>query len=326
MKRRKFIILLGGVAAWPLVVRAQQPAMPLIGFLHSRAPEDTPNLTAAFHQGLKETSYVEGQNIGIEYRWAHNKHERLPGLATELVSRGVGLIAAFGGNVSALAAKAATATVPIVFAVGGDPVELGLVASLNRPGGNLTGVSMLVGLLGAKRLELMRELVRQPTTIAVLINPTNPSATIYTQDAERAAHAIGQQIQILNASNEREIEAAFVALAPLRAGAVLVTTDTLFVARREQLVALSARYGVPTIYEYRDFPAAGGLASYGPSIADVFRQVGIYAGRILKGTRPSDLPVLQPTKFELVINLKTAKALGLDVPPTLLARADEVIE
>ena len=225
-----------------------------------------------------------------------------------------------------LAAKAATTTIPIIFSAGIDPVKSGLVASLNRPGGNLTGVSMLVGLLGAKRLELMRELVRKPTTIAVLINPTNPSATIYTQDAERAAHAIGQQIQILNASNEREIEAAFVALAPLRAGAVLVTTDTLFVARREQLVALSARYGVPTIYEYRDFPAAGGLASYGPSIADVFRQVGIYAGRILKGTRPSDLPVLQPTKFELVINLKTAKALGLDVPPTLLASADEVIE
>ena len=236
------------------------------------------------------------------------------------------MIAAFGGNVSALAAKAATATVPIVFAVGGDPVELGLVASLNRPGGNLTGVSMLVGLLGAKRLELMRELVRTPTTIAILINPTNPSAKIYAQDAERAAHAIGQQIQILNARNEREIEAAFVALAPLRAGAVLVTTDTLFVARREQLVALSARYAVPTIYEYRDFPAAGGLASYGPSIADVFRQVGIYAGRILKGTKPSDLPVLQPTKFELVINLKTAKALGLDVPPTLLASADELME
>ncbi len=327
MTRRELITLLGGAAAaWPLAARAQQPAMLVIGFLSARALDDTPNLTAAFHQGLKETSYVEGQNIAIEYRWANNQHERLPELAAELVRRGVGLIAAFGGNVSALAAKAATATVPIVFAVGGDPVELGLVASLNRPGGNLTGVSLLLGLLGAKRLELLRELVPTPTTVAVFINPTNPSAKFYAQDAEQAAHTLGQQIQILNASSEREIEAAFAALAPLRAGAVLVTTDAFFIGRRQHLVALAARYAVPTIYEYRDFAAAGGLVSYGPSIADAYHQAGIYAGRILKGTHPADLPVLQPTKFELVINLKTARALGLDVPPTLLARADEVIE
>jgi putative ABC transport system substrate-binding protein len=306
MKRRQFIALLGGAAAWPLAASGQQSAVPLIGFLSSRASDDTPNLTAAFHQGLKETSYAEGQNVAIEYRWANNQHERLPELAADLVRRGAGLIAAFGGNVSALAAKAATATVPIIFAVGGDPVELGLVASLNRPGGNLTGVSLLLGLLGAKRLELMRELVPTPTIIAVFINPTNPSARIYAQDAEQAAHALGQQIQILSASSDRDIEAAFAALAPLRAGAVLVTTDAFFIGRREQLVALAARYAVPASYEYREFSAAGGLVSYGPSIADAYRQAGIYAGRILKGTKPADLPVLQPTKFELVINLKTA--------------------
>jgi putative ABC transport system substrate-binding protein len=327
IRRREFITLLGGAAvAWPLAASGQQSAVPLIGFLSSRASDDTPNLTAAFHQGLKETSYAEGQNVAIEYRWANNQHERLPELAADLVRRGAGLIAAFGGNVSALAAKAATATVPIIFAVGGDPVELGLVASLNRPGGNLTGVSLLLGLLGAKRLELMRELVPTPTIIAVFINPTNPSARIYAQDAEQAAHALGQQIQILSASSDRDIEAAFAALAPLRAGAVLVTTDAFFIGRREQLVALAARYAVPAIYEYRDFSAAGGLVSYGPSIADAYRQAGIYAGRILKGTKPADLPVLQPTKFELVINLKTAKALGLEIPDKLLARADEVIE
>jgi putative ABC transport system substrate-binding protein len=247
-------------------------------------------------------------------------------LAAELVRHQVALIGAFGGNVSAVAAKAATTILPIVFTVGGDPIELGLVTSLNRPGGNLTGVSLLLGLLGAKRLELLRELVPTPTVIAVLINPSNPGAKTYVQDAQEAARALGQQIQILSAGSEDGITTAFAALAQLRAGAVLVATDAFFIGRREQLVALAARYAVPAIYEYRDFAAAGGLVSYGPSIADAYRQAGIYAGRILKGAKPADLPIVQPTKFELVINLKTANALGLDVPPTLLARADEVIE
>jgi putative ABC transport system substrate-binding protein len=330
MKRREFITLLGGAAAtsiaWPRMAGAQQREMPVIGFLNSRGPDDAPNLTAAFHQGLKETGYVEGQSIVIEYRWANNQHERLPELAAELVRHQVALIGSFGGNVSAVAAKAATTILPIVFTVGGDPIELGLVTSLNRPGGNLTGVSLLLGLLGAKRLELLRELVPTATVIAVLINPSNPGAKTYVQDAQEAARALGQQIQILSAGSEDGITTAFAALAQLRAGAVLVATDAFFIGRREQLVALAARYAVPAIYEYRDFAAAGGLVSYGPSIADAYRQAGIYAGRILKGAKPADLPIVQPTKFELVINLKTANALGLDVPPTLLARADEVIE
>jgi putative ABC transport system substrate-binding protein len=327
MRRREFITALGGaIWAWPLVARAQQPTMPVIGFLSSRGPDDTPNLTAAFRQGLNETGYVEGQNVAIQYRWANNQPQRLPELVTELARSKVALIAAFGGNVAAFAAKAAAATVPVVFLVGGDPVELGLVASLNRPGDNLTGVSLLLGLLGAKRLELLRELVPTPTIIAVLINPTNPSAKIYAQDAQQAAHALGQQIQILHAGSEDGIEAAFEALAQLRAGAVLVATDAFFFGRREQLVALAARHAVPAIYESRDFAAAGGLVSYGPSVAEAYRQSGIYAGRILKGAKPGDLPVQQPTKFELVINLKTAKALGLAVPPAILVGADEVIE
>jgi putative ABC transport system substrate-binding protein len=327
MRRREFSALIGGAAvALPLATSAQQPAMPVIGFLNTRSVDDVPELTAAFRKGLNEIGYMEGRNTAIEYRWANNDPQRLPELASDLVRRQVTVIVATGGNVSALAAKAATSTIPIVFSVGGDPIKLGLVAQLNRPDGNATGVTSLTGLLGAKRLELLRELIPKATVVAVLINSTNPSAETYVRETQEAARTVGQQIHTLSASTEAEIEAAFVTLAQMRAEALLVVTDAVFIGRREQIVALAARYAVPAIYEASVFARVGGLMSYGPNFAEAIRQVGIYTGRILKGEKPADLPVLQPTKFELVINLKTAKALGLTVPPSLLARSDEVIE
>ena len=326
LKRREFIALLGGAAAaWPLAAHAQQPAMPLIGVLSTRAPGADPHLLTALHRGLKEAGFVEGQNLRIEYRFAANQYDRLPMLAADLVGRRVVLIVSMG-TPAAPAAKAATATIPVVFGIGDDPVQLGLVASLARPGGNLTGITTLSAELGSKRLELVRELVPKAALAGVLVNPTNVNAEAVLKDLQAAARAIGLQIHLLQASTEREIEAAFANLLALRAGGLMVGTDPFFNSRSEQLAQLALRHAVPTVFQFREFAAAGGLMSYGTNLADGYRQVGIYVGRICKGEKPADLPVVQPTKFELVINLKTAKALGLDVPAMLLARADEVIE
>ena len=322
MRRRDFLTVLAGAAGYPHLVRAQQKAMPVIGYLHPGSPEGPalPSL-AGFRQGLSETSYVEGQNLAIEYRWAESHYDRLPALAADLVGRKVDLIAAVGN--AAIAAKSATSTIPIVFMGAGDPVGVGLVASLARPGGNLTGFSNLIGELMAKRLELLSELVPQARVIAVLVNPNAPSAERIVQEAARAK---GVQLQILKAGTAGEIDAAFASLVELHAGALLVFGDVFFSSQREQLVALASRHGVPAIYAWSYVAEAGGLISYGINNVAVWRQAGIYAARILKGEKPADLPVQRPTTFELVINLKTAKALGLAVPQSLLARADEVIE
>ena len=326
MRRRELIVLLGGwAAARPLAARAQLKAMPVIGFLSSRSPAESAPLVAAFRQGLSETGYVEGQNVAIEYRWAEGSYDRLPALAADLVGRKVDLIATSGGPLSALAAKNTTSTIPIVF-VTGDPVEDGLVASLARPGGNLTGVSIMVIELTPKRFELLFELIPQARAIALLVNPNSPEAEPEIQDVQEAARAKGVRVPILKAAAEAEIDAAFASLVQQRAGALVVGADPFFNTRRDQLVALAARYAIPTIYYAREFAASGGLISYGASLTATYRQVGIYAGRSLKGEKPADLPVQQPTKFELVINAKTAKALGLTVPQLLLAQADEVIE
>jgi putative ABC transport system substrate-binding protein len=327
MKRREFIALVGGAAAaWPLATHAQQSAIPVIGYLCAQSLENRADLLTAFRQGLNETGYVEGQNLTIEYRPADDHAERLPTLATELVNRRVAVLVAAGGNVVALAAKAATTTIPIVFILGGDPVQLGLVASLNRPGGNVTGAALLAGMLGAKRLEFIRQLVPDATTVGILTNPTNPANEAYVKDAQEASRALGVEPFVLNASTVDEIAAVFTTLAERKLGALLVITDTLFIGRREQIVRQAASLAIPAIYEYRDFVARGGLMSYGPSYTDTNRQAGIYTGRILKGANPADLPVTQPTKFELVLNRKTAKELDLTFPPQLLAVAEEVIE
>jgi putative tryptophan/tyrosine transport system substrate-binding protein len=325
MKRRQFITLLGGAAAWPLAVRAQQPAIPVIGFLGSRASGEDPQLLTSFRLGLKEGGYVEGQNVVIDYRFAENRYDRLPALAADLVQRQVALIAANGP--AALAAKAATSTIPIVFTAGYDPVEVRLVASMNRPGGNVTGVSILDVELGPKRLELLRELVPKATIVAVLVNPSDPvRAGSISRAVQTAAHSLGLQSNVLQASSDRDFDAVFASLLQMRADGLVIGGEPFFNSRSEQLGGLTARHKVPAIFQFREFTAGGGLASYGASLTDSYRQAGVYAARILKGERPADLPIVQASKFELVINLKTAKALGLSVPANLLSTADEVIE
>jgi len=326
MRRREFITLLGGaVATWPMVARAEQAAVPMIGYLNNGSPESDASRLTGLRRGLNETGYVEGRNFLVEYRWAGNQPDRLPGLAAELVRLQVAVIVA-AGLLPALAAKAGTTSIPIVFSVAADPVQLGLVASLNRPGGNLTGFNGFIGELGAKGLAVLHELVPNIATIGFLVNPNNPISELTTRDVLAAASVVGPKVQILKASTDREIDAAFVSLVQAQTGALLVGNDPLFNSRIEQLVALAARHAIPTMYSWREFVVAGGLISYGLSLIENYRQTGLYTGRILKGEKPVDMPVMQTTKLELAINLKTAKALGLDVPPSLLSIADEVIE
>jgi ABC-type uncharacterized transport system substrate-binding protein len=325
MKRRRFITLLGGAAAGPFVAHAQQAAMPVIGFISGGSPGPFAYLVRAFRQGLNERGYVEGQNLGIEFRWAEGQYDHLPGLVGDLVRREASVLAATT-TPGALAAKAATTTIPIVFATDGDPVQLGLTGSLNRPGGNITGVTQLNVEIGPKRVELAHELIPAATVIAMLVNPTNPLAEAIAKDSQAAARILGLQLHVLHASTEHDFDAVFKALVQLRAAALVIgSADPLFGSRAEQLGAL-ALHRVPAIYQFRVFAAAGGLASYGGSFTDSYRQVGVYTGRILQGEKPGDLPIQQSTKVELILNLKTAKALGLEIPATLLARADEVIE
>jgi putative ABC transport system substrate-binding protein len=327
VRRREFITLLGGAAvAWPRASRAQQAALPVIGFIYPASPGPSAHVVRAFRQGLGETGYVEGQNVMIEYRWAEDQFDRIPALVADLVRRQVAVIAAITGTISAREAKAATTTIPIVFQTGLDPVAIGLVESLSHPGGNLTGVATLNVELGPKRLELLREVVPAATTIGLLINPKNLAAESLSRDMLTAARSLGLQLHVLHASAEDDFDRAFASLAALRAGALMIGADAFFNGQSERLAALTLRHALPAIFQYREFVAAGGLLSYGADNADMYRQVGVYTGRILHGERPVDLPVAQSTKVELIINLKTAKALGLTVPLALLGRADEVIE
>jgi putative tryptophan/tyrosine transport system substrate-binding protein len=326
MKRREFIFALGGAAAWPLVARAQQPAMPVIGFLSARSADESAHLTTAFRRGLAESGYVEGQNAAIDYRWAKGEYARLPALAAELVGRPLAVLAALGGDLPARAAKAATSTIPVVTQFTTDPVAGGLVASLNRPGGNVTGFVNLSAAMESKRIGLLRELVPQANRFGALVNPNVPQAARQLTDLQEATRTLGLGLQALEAGTDSEIEAAFLSCAQQRIPALVVTADLFFNTRRAMLAALAARHGLPAIYGFRDFAVAGGLMSYGIDLSESYRQIGIYVGRILKGAKPADLPVLQPTKFEFVINLKTAKALGVRISDNLLSLADEVIE
>jgi putative ABC transport system substrate-binding protein len=327
MRRREFITLIGGAAvAWPLAARAQQ-STPVIGFINSQSPDRLPSSwLSAFRQGLKEAGYVDGQNLTIEYRWAAGQYERVPALAADLVRRNVAVMAVTGGDVITLAAKSVNATIPIVFSSGYDPVKLGLVESLARPGGNLTGVSVIAGALGAKRLGLLREVAPKAAVIAVLVHPDNPSIQRDVEDVTKVAAVISARIEVVTVRTDTDVDAAFASIVREHADALMVNPDPSFMGRRERLIALAEHHAIPTIYYSRDYPVAGGLMSYGASFADSYRQVGTYTGRILKGEKPADLPVIQPTKFELVINLRTARALGLEIPDKLLALADEVIE
>lgn len=326
MRRRDFIALVGSAAAIPLAARAQQPALPVVGFLSSGSKESDTSRLTAFWRGLNETGYVEGRNVASEYRWAHDNYDSFPALTADLVKRQVAGIVTIGGEQSALAAKAATNKIPIVFVIDGDPVSIGLVDSINRPGGNVTGMSLMSSALESKRLELLSELMPKGTKIAILVNPDYPDTDFQLGSVETAASNIGQTIHVLNARTERELSTAFMAVVEQRAGAVLVAADPFFNRARDQIVALAARFEVPAIYESREFVVAGGLISYGASVAAAHHGAGIYVGEILKGAKPADLPVQQPTKFELVINLKIAKAIGLEIAPTFLARTDEIIE
>ena len=327
MRRRDLVTLLGSAAVgWPLAVYAQQPAIPVIGFISSESPDSISHFVHAFHEGLSETGYVEGRNVAIEYRWARGQLDLLPLLAADLVKRQVNVIFASGGSVSAPAAKAATGIIPIVFVIAADPVRLGLVASLNRPGGNVTGVNLLSAELMTKQLDLLHELAPKTRTIALLVNPASPYTELQIKDAQNAAPARGLQLQILRASSRAELETTFAMLVQQRAEALLIAFNPFFTSQRDQIVQLAARSGIPAVYPAREFATAGGLMSYGGSVTDAYRQAAVYTGKILKGAKPEELPVTQPTKFELVINLKTAKTLGLTIPPTLLATSDEVIE